>query len=150
MAYGEAFQIKFSCPFNFETFPFDSHKCCLTYGDLADGSDNLILMPALILYDNMTTDDGPIIINNLPFSFDLTLESQQTLTKFDKLDDTNHSYTGMCLTAKRKRSLGQFRQLLGSFYYPMASFALLSMISFLIKPDVVSTLIQSYIQNVIT
>ena len=33
-AYAEAFQVKFSCPFNFETFPFDSHECCLTYGDL--------------------------------------------------------------------------------------------------------------------
>ena len=85
----------------------------------------------------MTTENGPITIKDLPFSFDVTLKSQNTLIKFDKLDDENHSYTGFCLTVKRKRSLGQ---LLGAFYYPMASFALLSMISYLIKPDIVSIL----------
>merc|ERR1712008_241988 len=41
------------------------------------------------------------------------------------------SFTGMLLTIKRK----SYGQLLSGYYYPTASFALLSMISFLIKPD---------------
>ena len=140
MAYGEALQIKFSCPFNFETFPFDSHECCLTYGDLDDGSENLTLMPANIIYDNMTTDEHPIIIKNLSFPFELTLEAQQTFSRVEKFDNARHTYTGMCLKLRRKKSFGQ---LFGSFYYPTASFALLSMISFLIHPDVVSIKYQS-------
>merc|ERR1712008_263366 len=43
------------------------------------------------------------------------------------------SFTGMLLTIKRK----SYGQLLSGYYYPTASFALLSMISFLINPDVV-------------
>ena len=45
------------------------------------------------------------------------------------------SYTGIALRMRRK-SLGQ---LLSGFFYPSAAFALLSMISFLIKPDMVSS-----------
>ena len=65
------------------------------FSNLGDGSENLTLMPALVVYDNMTTENGPIKIKDLPFSFDVTLKSQQTLIKFDKLDDANHSYTGI-------------------------------------------------------
>ena len=56
MAYAEAILIKFSCPFNFETFPFDSHECCLTYGDV--GAGFITLSPAKIVYDNKTTNEG--------------------------------------------------------------------------------------------
>jgi hypothetical protein len=44
----------------------------------------------------------------------------------------------------KRKSLGQ---LLGAFYYPTSSFAFLSMISFLIKPDVVRYVLCNKLSN---
>jgi hypothetical protein len=38
MMYAEAFQLKFSCPFDFDNFPFESNHCCLSYGDFRSGN----------------------------------------------------------------------------------------------------------------
>ena len=35
--YSEGFKIKFSCTFDFESFPYDSHNCCLIYGIVQGG-----------------------------------------------------------------------------------------------------------------
>ena len=43
MWYSEAFQIKFSCPLQFQNFPFDSNKCCLEYGELGWDSRRVML-----------------------------------------------------------------------------------------------------------
>ena len=51
-----------------------------------------------------------------------------------KYDFGTYPLTGMIIKMKRK-SLGL---LLGGYYYPTTAFALLSMISFLINPDIVS------------
>ena len=52
----------------------------------------------------------------------------------DEIDNTKHSSTGIRLKFCRN----SFGHLTSSFYYPTGCFALLSMISYLIKPDVVS------------
>ena len=70
----------------------------------------------------------------LPFDFEL-----QSLPKSNiSWQNFPFSYTGMKITMKRK-ILGD---LLVGYYYPTAAFALLSMISFLINPDVVSTILE--------
>ena len=79
--YNEAIQIKFSCPFQFQNFPFDSHKCCLEYGGLVWNSSQMLLMSARILYRNMTSDEGLITIENLPFPFDMKIESLPAFKK---------------------------------------------------------------------
>ena len=69
---------------------------------------------------------------SLPFEFHF-----EVIAPFTKnYVETNLSYTGMLIKMKRKK----FGQLLGGFYYPTTSFALLSMISYVIKPDMVSSL----------
>ena len=76
--------------------------------------------------------DPPIILNNLPFPFQFELEP---LPAYEQVwEGAIYTYTGMLMRLKRK-SLGQ---LLSGYYYPTATFAFLSMISFLINPDVVS------------
>ena len=137
LMYAEAFKLKFSCPFNFTNFPFDSQRCCLNYYAQVE---NMKLNAANIIYDYGTTDNGPIVLNNLPFTLKLKLESQDFSEKIDPLLIKIVSYAGMCISMERK--FPYF--LLSSFYYPTASFALLSMISFLIKPDIVSTLLHQY------
>ena len=90
-----------------------------------------------IMYGNESTRVGHphITISDsvLPFIFEL-----KALLSFNKQfvrDKPNKSFTGMIMTLKRK-SLGR---LMTGYYYPTTAFALLSMISFLIDPDVVST-----------
>ena len=79
------------------------------------------------------TSEGvdPIIIDYSCLRFDFQLQSVATK---EKDAGYNISYTGMLVRIKRN-SLGL---LLSGYYYPSASFAFLSMISFLIHPEVVS------------
>ena len=136
MFYGEEFQLTFSCHFQFTDFPFDSHECPLEYGDKIYDTENLNFNSSHIIHGNKSIrfGDSPMMIGNLPFPFDFQLEALPALQEVSSYGPSkNYSYTGMVLKMKRK-SLGQLH---GAFYYPTTSFAFLSMISFLIKPDVV-------------
>ena len=133
LLYREGFKIKFSCPFDFGSFPFDSQTCCLDYQVVEKNMDTNM---ATVIYDNDTTvDDSPIEIKNLPLPFEITISSIHTNEQYDNYKKEMYNHTGMRLRMKRKYPLLLFC----SFYYPTAAFALLSIISFLIKPDMVST-----------
>ena len=68
-------------------------------------------------------------------SFEIHLEA---LPAFQQVwEGVTYTYTGMLMKLKRK-SLGQ---LLSGYYYPTTTFAFLSMMSFLINPDVVSIIL---------
>ena len=100
-----------------------------------------------IHYDSLTTntEEEPIIIKKLFKSYEIKLE---TLPQFEWISiignnkhtfTGNYSYTGMKMKLKRK-SLGH---LTVGYYYPTGSFSLLSMISYLINPDIVSNFSKS-------
>ena len=130
--YREGFQVKFSCAFKFTNFPFDSQACCLDYQVV---EKNMVSNTATIIYGNDTTaDNSPIVIKSLPLPFEITITPIQTNKQYDKYEKENYNHTGMCLKMERTSQLF----LLCSFYYPTTAFALLSIISFLIKPDMVS------------
>ena len=80
MRYYEALNMKFSCLFDFHLFPFDSHTCCIEYGDL-HGSDNVILSRAIVIYGSKTTRDGSFELKLLPFPFQIEIESLVTSGK---------------------------------------------------------------------
>ena len=85
----------------------------------------------------------PIIINSLPYPFEFQLESIEAYNKTiadNYGNDYYHSHTGMRIKMERK-SLGL---LASKYYYPTATFAILSLISFLIDPDVVSIYLYKY------
>ena len=131
----ENLQLSFSCPFDFSNFPFDTHECSLEYGSFIANSNRVLLNSSRISYGNKNTKigDPPITIRDsvLPFEFEL-----KPLSTFEKIYFNHpYSFTGMNITLKRK-SLGR---LFTGYYYPTTAFALLSMISFLINPDVVSS-----------
>ena len=136
----ELFQLTFSCNFDFTEFPFDSHECPLHYGDGVLTSKFISFnrtVASFGAFGNLSTKSGgnPIILNNLSFPFEFQLVS---LPPFELVNRKTaaFSYTGIVLKIRRI-SPGQ---LLIGYSYPTASFALLSMISFLIKPDMVSSL----------
>ena len=73
-----------------------------------------------------------MILDDLTIPFKLELELLQLTEKY-ATGTHNYSVAGILIKVKRD-SLGQ---LLSGYYYPTASFAMLSMGSFLIHPDVV-------------
>ena len=105
-----------------------------------EDTSEVLLEAANIIYGDVKTREGSINIKNLTFPFDLKIESQHAFMRVNKLDDKTHSYTGMCFTMRRN----SYGQLFGGFYFPTLSFAVLSLVSYLIKPDIVST----YILNI--
>ena len=133
-ATGETFQLSFSCNFDFSEFPFDSHDCPIEYGSGFFTQQQVRLNKIQAVFGNISTKFGgdPIILDKLPFPFEFQIV---VLTNFEitRIYGLTYSYTGVVLKMRRK-SPGQ---LLCGYFYPTAAFALLSMLSFLIKPDVV-------------
>ena len=138
MEYSETFHLKFSCHFDFTDYPFDSHECFMHYGSYDTDASEVTLTPPTISYRKSVTRNGdkPMNLQGLPHVYEVIIESLPSFDWIDNIDNTPYSYTGMSFKLKRK-NLGY---LSSSFYYPTASFALLSMISFLVKPDAVSFL----------
>jgi hypothetical protein len=97
------------------------------------------------LYRSKTSPgDPPIILDNkMPFPFEFHLETLPPFNIVYNLQeicrDETYSFAGILIKMKRN-SVGQ---LLCGYYYPTTSFALLSMISYLIKPEKVGHLDQN-------
>ena len=134
--YGEEFLLTTSCDFHFEDYPFDSHVCNLEIGDQNLTTRNMIMSPPRITHGNLLHNlgDKPITFDDLPYPFEFQLEAIPSFHKTDPILDTSYSFTGVAIRMKRK-SLGE---LITGYYYPTSAFVLLSMISFLIKSDLVS------------
>ena len=133
---GELFQLTFSCHFDFSEFPFDYHECPIEYGDNVFSQAQMRFNITQAVFGNVSTKSGgdSIILDGLPFPFEFRL---MILPAFElrNIYNVTYSYTGIVLKMRRK-SPGQ---LLCGYFYPTTAFALLSMISFLIKPDIVSS-----------
>ena len=131
--YHEEVQLSVSCPFNFEKYPFDSHLCTLEFGF---PKNPVSLKPSKIIYEHLpphSFGEDPIILSDLSHPFEFEFKFKPAFKKFNA-HNYSTSYAGMEIKMKRK-TLGE---LLIGYYYPMAAFAFLSMVSFLINPDVVS------------
>ena len=133
--YIEQYQLTLSCHFHLSHFPFDSHKCSIEFGSLWYETEFLNLSATTVQlrgYPNITPKDGPTIIADLPYPYELQIESLPAF-EIDFNDGYNYSFTGALLTLERK----SIDYLLVGYYYPTTAFALLSMISFLIDADIV-------------
>lgn len=135
LVYGVPMQLTFSCHFDFSGFPFDSNECPMELGERFGQTKDVLYNASQIIHDNEShiIGDQPIILDNLALPYKFHLQSLPVIQKSNSHGNT-YSYTGMLMKIQRK-SVGQ---LLSGYYYPTASFALLSMISFLIKADKVS------------
>ena len=130
--YFNSFRLTFSCAFHFAHFPFDSHECSMRYGDAFGQIPNVIFEPPKLMYGDWKSviDEEPIILNGLT-QFEVKLKP---LSSFEvEISGNNYSYTGVIFSLKRK-NMGRLDS---GYYYPTSAFAILSMISYLINPDVV-------------
>ena len=144
MMYFEDFQLTISCKFDFSKFPFDSHKCPLEYGDNNE-LDKVEMISPIIDYGKSknTKANNPVInIDDLTLPFEITVESLQPFNE-TCYGRYNCSYTGILMKIKRT-SLGQ---LWTGYFVPMGIFSSFSMISFLIKPDLVRNCLSNLIQG---
>ena len=132
MLYMEKLHLTVSCLFYFDKFPFDSHTCYLELGSF---NPSLVLNSTSIIYGNAITKPGdePITLTDSPLPFEFQLKSLPT-SQVSNYGDGLYPRTGMIIKMKRK-SLGR---LYGGYYFPTTAFAIMSMISFVINPDVVS------------
>ena len=130
--YKEARQIEIFCTFDFIIFPFDSHQCDFRIGSF--GNSLLELPPLKIFYNDksVTFGEEPLKIDQSLLPFDITLEPMKTILKY--VDGFNYPYAGMRIYLVR-HNMGL---LAGGFYLPMFLFSTLSLISYLIKPEIVS------------
>ena len=137
----EKFQLTFSCDFDFAKFPFDSHECSVEYGSGILMYEKMRFNITQAVFGTISTMSGgdPIILDNLSFPFEFQIMAQPSFKFYQIFGDdrmVSFSYTGIVFKMTRK-SPGQ---LLIGYFYPTASFAFLSMISFMINPDMVSSL----------
>ena len=133
LEYSETLKVSIYCPFDFGSFPFETHECNFTFGSELLSVGSLQLTPPVIRHLGVESNDGsllPIPTERLPFDIVLTSRPQFVIES----DGYDFSYTGFTLHLHRN-SLGV---LIGGFYGPTAIFAILSMISFRINPDIVS------------
>ena len=137
MQYGEEFQLTVPCRFHLNKFPFDSHECLIYFLDQRYATFELSITDIEINYGESWTNvsQDPIFLDDLALPFRFGLEALPIKEKY--YGGYNVSMAGILIRIKRD-TLGL---LLSGYYYPTTSFALLSMMSFLINPDVV---IQSF------
>ena len=136
---GEALEITFACNFDFQKFPFDDHTCDFTYFDkLADISKITLNTTDYVAYWENSIESSQnkslLKITNTTTPYIISVEINPNQTVFKSL-----SAAGIKIHIQR-HSIGL---LLGSFYVPTGIFAILSMTSYVINPDIVSFILFS-------
>ena len=131
---GEEVEITFACNFDFQNFPFDDHTCDLTYYDkLADVSKIILNSTDYVDYWGNSIESSQnksrLNITNTTTPYIISVEINPNQTVFKSV-----SGAGIKINIQR----GSIGLLLGSFYVPTGIFAILSMTSYVINPDIVS------------
>ena len=134
---GEDLEIKLTCNFDFHKFPFDKNKCDFTYYSKVESYSTIILNPPkMVNYgQNKMSQITPgekktlLITKSISSEFKIWVEINQNSTLWDE-----NSASGITFHFQRN-SIGL---LMGSFYAPTGLFAVLSMTSYVINPEVVS------------
>ena len=104
LIYLEQYELTLSCQFHLSSFPFDSHKCRIEFGDLWDETKKLKLSPAIAQYrghPDIKPEDDPTIITDLPYPYKFQLESLPAF-EVDLKGGYVYSFTGALLTLERK------------------------------------------------
>ena len=130
--YREVYKVVAYCDFEFSSFPFETLLCNVTYRSSQSSSKWTSLMkPEMyVAYDSEEMDIAPVKAN-LPFEI-----WAKKLDPFYVSDGgLKYSSTGISFTIRRN-NLGL---LISRFYGPMAIFAMLSMLSYNINVEVVSS-----------
>lgn len=122
--------MKFPCTFDFNNYPFDKHQCQLRFYEFRYPYESSIYITD-IYYDNYAqyidneNDTIEIDVPKIPF---------KVLISIGK--DNTYNDTGVIFLTLERNELDL---LIGAFYLPTGTFAILSLVSYLISPELVST-----------
>ena len=133
--YEETFIVTIFCSFDFSSFPFDHQHCDFVFGLSQQTTGSAFLSPTLIkTQDGNQTQFGkaalPFLSVRLPF--DIKISGIEPFS-VNSSGGFIYSHAGMRIDFTRNK----LSQLIGGFYGPTAIFAILSMISYSINPEVV-------------
>ena len=131
MEMDENLKVTFSCDFAFQKFPFDRQECNFSLYESIYIKDYVQMETAKLYYNNqhVTIDSNhSLSINSpkIPFRIDAVINPVA-------VDYSRNSISSIQMTLQRI-SQGQ---IIGGFFVPTGIFAILSMASYLINPDVV-------------
>ena len=133
MQFGDVITQIVSCEMDFTLFPFDHHSCDMIFYLTQHPSD-------YVMFDSPTVFNGP---NNVSIGEGLMNIPNKRLPYTISVESLN---TSIIYTLNRKRSATGVRfhfarnsigLLLGGYYVPTGIFASLSLVSFIIKPEIV-------------
>ena len=127
--------LKITCNFDFSSFPFDQQSCQLPFFNYQGNVDVVILKtPIINVYADDDQNEASVVIietGALPFtSVAKSIESSTFLRRSNNISQAGIEFR-FC------RDSQTFKQLFGTFYLPSTLFAIISMSSFFIKPEVV-------------
>ena len=125
---------KISCAMEFQIFPFDHHECDMVFYNSQHGYSKLVMAPIVVQQGNeeIKLGDEEMEFHSQRLPFQITVQSLNT--SIVKSMVWLRSGAGVRFRFARN-SIGL---LLGGYYGPTATFALLSMVSYIIKPEIVS------------
>ena len=133
----EILQVKFPCPFQFDSYPFDKHECKLGFHDFRYNKKSVIGLDRVTSLNHKTKkinrEDKSIMINTptIPYFIQVSIDPKYVRNTGSKNASVNYASIKFNL---ERNSIGL---LLGSFYIPTGTFAILSIGSYIINPDVV-------------
>ena len=141
MLYADVVTQIVSCEMNFKLFPFDHHECDMIFYLTQHAYDYVMFEPPTIFKKdkNVSIGDGELEIPTKRLPFSISAESLNTTTVYQM--GLKRSATGIRFRFARN-TIGL---LLGGYYVPTGIFASLSLVSFIIKPEVVSSQILTYV-----
>ena len=131
--FGEDIKVTISCNFDFLMFPFDKHQCYLKFINPYYVKDQGKFTPTSIYVKSSSTNltEEPLLIKDHKLPYEITVASIPTGLYF--LTKYTHTTSGIVFNLERN----DIGQLIGGFFWPTGIFTIISLVSFLIDPDMV-------------
>ena len=130
------YKLKFACSMDFSNYPFDSHLCTWRIRNLIENNESVQLVVDFVQEETKNvsgTVQEPLQIMSPNVQFDIEVFALPSDTEYS--DGELKSIALIQFKLTRKAQI--LEQLFTGYFAPMGFFALLSLISYLIKPEIV-------------
>ena len=135
--YNELMIIKLSCSMDFKRFPLDIQTCFFNFTSMSGAIDKILLPKPLLSTENDNEPKDEIDLNSFTLPFQINMKAMESENKMNALKGQGYeSHASIQITLER--NINELENLMVSYYGPTGIFAFLSMISFFIKPEMVS------------
>ncbi len=126
------FQVTVSCDFEFSTFPYDSHICQFAFGDLLMTSTYFVFnQPQLYHFGLENGGKDPVSMDRKRLPFEVIVTPMKPFEVYLTSVGGSYSYAGLQVKLIRNNR----GKLYAGYYLLTGVFAMLSTLSFTIRPD---------------